>query len=82
MNTERVLAVAKDTLLFLGGLSGIGYQQISGDVNTTLLVVFVAMTGVPGLTSLIALVRGPLTGSQPSSSASPSADSDSPTGQR
>jgi hypothetical protein len=56
--TERIISVAKDLILFFGGLAGIAYQQISGNVNFTLLVIFTAMTGVPGLTNLITLLRG------------------------
>lgn len=55
---DRRIAVFKDLTLFLGGLTGIGYQQITGDVNTVLLIIFTAMTGVPGLTNLISLFRG------------------------
>jgi hypothetical protein len=68
MKPERRIAIAKDLILFFGGLTGIGYQQITGDVNTLLLVIFTAMTGVPGLTNLIALLRGtPIELEQPSS---------------
>lgn len=55
---ERIISVGKDLILFLGGLAGIGYQQISGNVNFILLAIFTAMTGVPGLTNLITLLRG------------------------
>lgn len=56
--TERIISVIKDLLLFLGGLAGIGYQQLTGNVNFWLLMIFVTMTGVPGLTNLISLLRG------------------------
>jgi hypothetical protein len=55
---ERIISVVRDQILFLGGLAGIAYQQISGNVNFALLAIFTAMTGVPGLTNLISLLRG------------------------
>lgn len=58
MRPEKRIALAKDLVLFFGGLSGIGYQQVTGQVNVVLLVIFTAMTGVPGLTSLINMWRG------------------------
>jgi hypothetical protein len=56
---------------------GIGFQTVTGDVNYALLTVFTAMTGVPGLTNMITLFRGSVTGSPPSSSASQASPSDS-----
>lgn len=64
MRPERKIQIAKDLILFFGGLAGIGYQQVTGDVNTVLLVIFTAMTGVPGLTNLISLLRGSVTESE------------------
>lgn len=58
MRPERKIALVKDMLLFFGGLAGIGYQQVTGEVNVFLLMIFTAMTGVPGLTSLISMWRG------------------------
>lgn len=55
--TERRIAILKDLALFTGGLSGIAYQQITQDVNIFLLLVFTAMTGVPGLTNILSLLR-------------------------
>lgn len=77
MRPERRIAIAKDLILFFGGLAGIGYQQISGDVNTLLLVIFTAMTGVPGLTNLISLLRGTPIELEQRSSPSESSDSNS-----
>jgi len=69
--------MTKDLILFIGGLSGIGYQQVTGDVNFILLAIFTAMTGVPGLTNLIAIMRGSVIESRSPSSALPPLDSDS-----
>lgn len=55
---ERFISITKDLILFLGGLAGIAYQQITGNVNTLLLVIFTAMVGIPGLTNLVTLLRG------------------------
>jgi hypothetical protein len=74
---SRIFAVTRDVLLFVGGMVGIGYQTITGDVNYALLGVFTAMTGVPGLTNMISLVRGSATESPPSSSASPDSSGES-----
>lgn len=54
---DRLIGMLKDLILFLGGLAGIGYQQLTGNVNTVLLIIFTAMTGVPGLTNIISLLR-------------------------
>lgn len=51
------IAIVKDLVLFFGGLAGIAYQQITNNVNIVLLIIFTAMTGVPGLTQIISLVR-------------------------
>lgn len=68
-------AVIRDTVLFVFGLSGIGYQTLTGQVDISLLLVFTAMTGVPGLTNLVSLLRGGSTTELPSP---PPAASDSP----
>lgn len=78
MTSERWWVVAKDVTLFVVGVGGIVYQLLSGDVNVALLAVFTAMTGVPGLTNLLSLVRGGLDTSSPSStSPSPVSESES-----
>lgn len=56
-NPERRIAIVKDLVLFFGGLAGIAYQQLTGNVNMVLLLIFTAMTGVPGLTNIISLIR-------------------------
>lgn len=58
MNSKQRMAVAKDSLLFTVGLGGIVYQLLTGRVDVALLAVFTAMTGVPGLTNLVSLLRG------------------------
>lgn len=58
MRTQQTIAVAKDIVLFLGGLTGIAYQQITGNVHALLLLVFTAMVGIPGLVALWSLKDG------------------------
>ena len=66
----RRVEVAKDVTLFVVGLGGIIFQLVTGEVNFALLAVFTAMTGVPGLTNLVLLIRGGyVTDSPPSTSA-------------
>ena len=47
----------KSWLLLIAGMIGIGYQQYTGETDWVLLLIFTAMTGVPGVTTLIALIR-------------------------
>ena len=47
----------KSWILLLAGLAGIAYQQWTGEVNWILLLIFTTMTGVPGLTNLISLIK-------------------------
>lgn len=77
MNAERKIAIIRDQVLFLGGLAGIGYQQLTGNVSTVLLIVFTTMIGLPGLTNVISLLRG---GGATESPPPPSQPSDSNTG--
>lgn len=65
--------VTKDVALFAVGLGGIVYQQVTGQVDVALLAVFTAMTGVPGLTNLLSLLRG--SGTASSRSTGPLSDS-------
>jgi hypothetical protein len=70
--------IVKDVVLFTVGIGGIIYQLVTGTVDVALLAVFTAMTGVPGLTNLLSLLRpGPATGSPSSSSAPGPSGSDS-----
>lgn len=71
--------VVRDGLSYLFGLAGIAYQTLTGNVNPYLLIVFGAMTGVPGITSLISLVRGLPTTQQSQPSVSPPPESRSST---
>lgn len=76
---DRSITVVKDLVLFAVGLGGIIYQLLTGNVNIWLLMVFVTMTGMPGLTSLLALFKSGLpTGSQLPSAPPTASDSDSP----
>jgi len=75
--TERAIAIGKDLVLFLGGLAGIFYQQLTGNVNFVFLAIFTAMTGVPGLTNLISILRGPVIGSESQSQAQQPLESES-----
>lgn len=47
----------KSWLLLVAGLGGIGYQQWTGEVNWVLLLIFTTMTGVPGVTTLLSLIK-------------------------
>ena len=69
---DRRITIAKDLILFLGGLAGIAYQQITNNVNIVLLIVFTAMTGVLGLTNILSLLRNSPTVSPSSSPQRPS----------
>ena len=74
--TRRRISVTKDTVLCAVGIGGIIWQQVTGDVNFALLGVFTAMAGVPGLTNIISMVRGPGTASSSQPSVSPESHSD------
>lgn len=52
MKTERTIVVVKDVVLFVGGLTGIAYQQLTGKVHELLLLVFTVMVGLPGLQAM------------------------------
>lgn len=52
--------VSRDTVLFVAGLSGIGYQQYTGSVSIPLLVLYGVMLGLPGVSALLQLVPGPV----------------------
>ncbi len=51
----------KTWVLLLAGLAGIGYQQYTGETDWVLLLIFSAMTGVPGITEVINLLRNSTT---------------------
>lgn len=48
----------RDTLLFVLGAGGIGYQQVTERYYVPLLVIYGLMAGVPGLAGLIIALRG------------------------
>jgi hypothetical protein len=64
-------------LLLLGGLAGIAYQTVTGKVDVALLTAFLAMTGLPGVTHLVGVLRG---GTPTESSSLPPASRESPSG--
>jgi hypothetical protein len=71
--------ITKDVALFVAGLGGIVYQLLTGEVDIALLTVFTAMTGVPGLTNLVSLLRnGSGITSPPSTSQPAQSEPDSP----
>jgi len=72
VNRPALRRISRDGVLFTSGLTGIAYQQITGDVYIPLLVVFGLMIGLPGVTAILQLLGGttePTTGasSAPSS---------------
>lgn len=71
MRPEQIVSIIRDVILFIVGVGGIVYQLITGEVNFALLAVFTAMTGVPGLTNMISLLRGGLGTVSPSSLPAP-----------
>lgn len=50
-------AQLKSWILLLAGLAGIAYQQWTREVNWVLLLIFTTMTGVPGITQIISLIK-------------------------
>jgi hypothetical protein len=60
MSNQRESRI-KTWVLLLAGLAGIGYQQYTGQTDWILLLIFSAMTGVPGITELISLIRNSTT---------------------
>lgn len=75
---DKAVSVTRDLVLLVFGLSGIAYQQVTGEVNFVLLAIFTTMTGIPGLVNLLPLLRGLPTDSQSSAPASTPPHSDSP----
>lgn len=57
MTPERRITIAKDLILFLIGIGGIGYQQVTGKFNLALALIYALATGIPGVTNLFALFR-------------------------
>lgn len=77
MKTERVIAIVREQLLFLIGAGGIIYQLVTGRVNFWLLIVFTAMVGLIGTTTLISILRGLPTNAQLPQRVLPPSQSDS-----
>jgi hypothetical protein len=79
MNAEKEARV-KSWVLMAGGMAGIGYQQYIGKTDLVLLLIFIALIGVPGYTEILSILRGSQSSlSQPVDSEldSPSSSSDS-----
>jgi hypothetical protein len=77
LNYERAWKIARDQLLFFGGLSGIAFQQLTGDVNLALLGLYGGMIGLAGLFNIKPLVQLISTQSTPSEQASSESDTPS-----
>lgn len=77
MNTNREEKL-KSWLLLIAGMAGIGYQQYTGKTDWVLLLIFTAMTGVPGVTSVITLLKNSTTMLQSSIPPSPPLELESP----
>jgi hypothetical protein len=73
--------VIRDSVLLGGGMAGIAFQQITGQINPLLIGVYVTMLGLPGLSSGRWLLKqiGEAQSSESRSSASAS-DSSPPSG--
>jgi hypothetical protein len=56
----------RDAVLLAAGVLGIGFQQVTGEVNSLLLTVYMTMIGIPGLSSGLWLLKQ--IGEKPSSS--------------
>lgn len=69
-------SVIRDTVLWIAGLAGIGYQTVTGDVQPILTGVFMTMLGLPGIGGLISAARSTTASQSPSPpSSSPSSSS-------
>lgn len=53
MTTNRKLRISRNSVLFLAGLSGMGYTTLSGGAERpTLILAFLAMMGLPAFLSV------------------------------
>lgn len=75
---QQTWVVAKDVILFSVGLTGIVYQQITGEVQEALLLVFTVMVGLPGALAVNALRLSSTIVSSSRSSPSQEQSSESP----
>lgn len=76
MKKERD-AQLRSWILLLAGLAGIAYQQWTGEINIILLLIFTAMSGVPGLAQIISLIKNSPIVLQSSSSPADSSEQES-----
>lgn len=72
--------ISRDTVLLIFGMTGIAYQQLTGEVYEPLVWVFGAMAGLPGVQALTDLLprRGGREEGTTASSSSPSPSPSSP----
>ncbi len=74
---QTVVTVVRDITLLGAGTFGIIYQQVTGQLNITLLVLYAAMVGTPGAAHIVRLMAQTAAtqqqSSQPPSSSSPGA---------
>jgi hypothetical protein len=64
--------VIRDSILLAGGVLGVGFQQVTGNVNPILIGVYLTMLGVPALSNGTWLLKLLLKeNSESSSSSSP-----------
>ncbi len=56
-NGPTTFVAVRDAVLLAAGVLGIGYQQLTGDVNNVLLGVYMTMIGIPGLSSGLWLLK-------------------------
>lgn len=80
MKLQALLTLARDVGLIVVGLGGIIYQQVTGQVNLELLLVYLTLLGIPGALGLLQLRGGgngepPPTAGPPSDSPSSSSSS-------
>jgi hypothetical protein len=58
VKSRAIFAVVRDVICLAAGIFGILFQQITGQVNIQLLLVYLALVGTPGTIGLVQLVRG------------------------
>ncbi len=63
MNAEKEARI-KSWILMIAGMAGVGYQQYTGETDWVLLLIFIAMIGIPGYTEIISILKSSPTVSQ------------------
>ncbi len=63
MNAEKEARI-KSWILMIAGMAGVGYQQYTGETDWVLLLIFIAMIGIPGYTEIISILKSSPTASQ------------------